>query len=101
VAVGGKGDAAAAVATLTLLPTPSVRLATWTFNSDPPDADPLTGLDTAGSSDAPSSFSLQSATLPGGPYATVSASITQLGPGLFRAERPVAGAQQFYRIQRN
>lgn len=56
---------------------------------------------TAGTGDAPANFSLQSAPNVGGPYNTVAATVTQLAPGLFRAERAAAGTQQFYRIKRN
>ncbi|MDW8308051.1 MAG: immunoglobulin domain-containing protein [Verrucomicrobiales bacterium] len=56
---------------------------------------------TAGNSDVPSNFTLQSAGVVSGPYTNAPATITQLAPGLFRAERALSGAQQFYRIRRN
>ncbi len=55
---------------------------------------------TGAPTDTTASFALQSAGAAGGTYGTVSATITQQGPGLFRATRAGSGTQQFYRIQR-
>jgi len=54
----------------------------------------------ANAGDTPAQFKLQSATPVAGPYADVTATITALGGGQFRASTPVGGTQQFYRIKR-
>jgi hypothetical protein len=51
-------------------------------------------------SDTPASFLLTSAGTVDGTYGDVSAIITELSPGNFRAVRALAGPQQFYRIRR-
>jgi hypothetical protein len=51
-------------------------------------------------SDAPTAYTLQSAGVVEGPYADVTATITSLGSGNFRAVRAVAGDIQFYKIKR-
>lgn len=55
---------------------------------------------TAGAGDSASSFTLRSSATVDGVYGDVSANITPLGLGLFRAERALSGQQQFYRIRR-
>jgi hypothetical protein len=57
---------------------------------------------TGGASDSPSAFTLLSASNAAGPYAPVTATITQPTPGVgvFQATVAVNGAAQFYRIQR-
>lgn len=56
----------------------------------------------AGTSDTPASFVLQSSAVVNGPYVDVSpaATITQLSPGSFQAVTPVNGPTQFYRVRR-
>jgi FlgD Ig-like domain len=57
---------------------------------------------TAGSSDTAGGFQVLSASVPPGPYSpAASATITQLGPGLFQATVPISSAPQFYRIERS
>jgi hypothetical protein len=48
----------------------------------------------------PASFTLQSAANVTGPYSDVASSITQLGPGSFRAEKAPSGSKQFYRVRK-
>jgi len=57
---------------------------------------------TSGSTDTPNSFTLQSSSTVNGTYADVAppATITQLGPGSFRAVVAPSSANQFYRIKR-
>src|SRR5262249_19029145 len=50
--------------------------------------------------DTPASFTLQSGAAVSGSYADVSATISQLSPGLFRATRALSGSSQFYRVRR-
>lgn len=54
----------------------------------------------AGASDTPGAFALQAAGTIPGTFSDVSATITQVGAGVFKAECPTAGPQQFYRIRR-
>jgi hypothetical protein len=54
----------------------------------------------AGKSDYPWAFGLQTATLPGGPYTNVSSPATQYGPGKFGFSTPMSGPSRFYRIRR-
>jgi hypothetical protein len=55
---------------------------------------------TAGASDTASMFTLQSSANVGGTYGDVTAIITELGGGLFRAQIAPSGSRQFYRITR-
>jgi len=55
---------------------------------------------TAGAGDTIGLFTLQSSGTVNGTYGDVSSTITQLGPGSFRAERTSGGAVQFYRMRR-
>jgi len=55
---------------------------------------------TAGTGDVPANFTLQSADTVNGTYGDVASTISQLSPGVFRAERALSGSQQFYRIRR-
>lgn len=54
----------------------------------------------AGTSDTTSSFTVQGATAVAGAYADISATITQLSPGVFQAVTPTSGPIHFYRIRR-
>jgi hypothetical protein len=54
----------------------------------------------AGTSDTTASFTVQGATVVSGPYADISATITQLSPGAFQAVTPASGPIHFYRIRR-
>lgn len=54
----------------------------------------------ASPSDVAGNFTLQSSGTADGTYGDVSSTITQLGPGSFRAERALSGDKQFYRIRR-
>jgi hypothetical protein len=55
---------------------------------------------TAGAADAPAAFELLHSSDIAAPFASVTATITSPGPGLFRATVPAAGAQGFYRVKR-
>ena len=50
--------------------------------------------------DTISSFTLQSAASPGGPYTDVNATFSLLGPGSLRAVLATSGSAQFYRLRR-
>lgn len=49
--------------------------------------------------DAPSGFTVQSASVVSGPYADVSGSLVQLSPGVYRATAAKSGDAQYYRIR--
>ncbi len=55
---------------------------------------------TAGTSDSPTMFTLQSAATVNGVYSDTSATISQLAPGVFRAERTLSAPQGFFRLRR-
>ena len=55
----------------------------------------------AGTSDSPGNFALESTGAVSGPFTNANATITQLAPGQFRAERALSGSRQFYRVKRN
>ena len=55
---------------------------------------------TGGSADTPASFVLQGSATVNGTYGDLSATMSSLGGGNFRATIPVAGAANFYRIRR-
>jgi hypothetical protein len=55
---------------------------------------------TAAPSETPSSFVVKAASSPAGPYSTVAATITTVGPGEFKAVLQSGSQPQFYRIAR-
>lgn len=54
----------------------------------------------AGSSESPTAFVVQSADSITGTFNDVTATVTEIGPGLFKSECSTAGPQRFYRIRR-
>lgn len=54
----------------------------------------------AGQSDTAADFKVNASGVATGPYAPVTASVSQLSPGTFKAVLPQAGNQQFYKIGR-
>lgn len=56
---------------------------------------------TAETSDSISSFTLQAAGTVNGAYGDVTADISQVSPGSFKAVRATGGTQQFYRVRRS
>ncbi len=87
----------------------NVRVETLATVAAPPDINHIqlinggteVQIDFAGeTADTPGSFALQSSGSVQSGYSDVSANITPLAPGSFRAVRAVSGNQQFYRIRR-
>lgn len=87
----------------------NVRVETLTTAASPPEINNIqlinggseVQINFAGeTADTPASFVLQASGTVQSGYSDVSANITQLAPGAFRAVRAVSGSQQFYRIRR-